>query len=150
MTDQPADAAVAAVIATYPEEIQARVLALRALIFRTAEQIPAIGPLAETLKWGQPSYRPAMTGSGTTIRLGWNRLHPRAYSLYVHCRTDLIDTFDLLYPDLFQLIGAREIRFDAGEAIPTDELSHCIELALTYHLTRRSTGNAVPSYGRDR
>jgi len=55
MTSPPTDAAVAAVIGTYPEDVQARILAIRALIFRTAEQIPAIGPLTEALRWGQPS-----------------------------------------------------------------------------------------------
>jgi len=138
MTSPPADAAVAAVIATYPEEVQARILAIRALIFRTAEQIPAIGPLTEALRWGQPSYLPATSRRGTTIRLAWNRLHPHTYSMYVHCQTSLVDTYATLYPDVFQLIGNREIRLNADQTIPTEELSHCIELALTYHLTRQS------------
>jgi len=73
-----------------------------------------------------------------TLTLGWNRLRPQAYSMYVHCRTNLVNTFDTLYPDVFQLIGNRQIRFNADQAIPTDELSHCIELAMTYHLTHRS------------
>jgi hypothetical protein len=58
------------------------------------------------------------------------------YSMYVHCRTNLIDTFNTLDPDAFQLPGKRQI-LSTRTAIPTDELSHCIELALTYHLTHR-------------
>jgi len=77
------------------------------LIFRTAEHIPAVGPLTEALRCGQPSYLTATSRSGTTIRLGWNRLRPHAYSMYVHCRTNLVNTFDTLYPDVFQLIGNR-------------------------------------------
>jgi len=138
VTSRFTDAAVAAVIASYPENVRARVMTVRALIFRTAEHIPAVGPLTEALRWGQPSYLTATSRSGTTIRLGWNRLRPHTYSMYVHCRTNLVDTFDTLYPEVFQLIGNREIRFNADQAIPTDELSHCIELAMTYHLTHRS------------
>jgi hypothetical protein len=142
------DAAVAAVIATYPEDVQARVLAVRAIIFRTAERIPAVGRLTEGLRWGQPSYLTATSRSGTTIRLGWNRPYPRTYSVFVHCRTNLIDTFDMLYPDVFRLIGNREIRFDVDEAIPIDELSHCIGLAMTYHLTPRSPRSGPDGVGR--
>jgi hypothetical protein len=58
--------------------------------------------------------------------------------MYVHCQTSLVDTYATLYPDVFQLIGNREIRLNADQTIPTEELSHCIELALTYHLTRQS------------
>jgi Domain of unknown function (DU1801) len=143
MTSPFSDAAVAAVIATYPEDIRPGVMAVRRLIFHTAEHTPAVGPLTEALRWGQPSYLTATSRSGTTIRLGWNRLRPHAYSMYVHCRTNLIDTFDTLYPDAFQLVGKREIRFDPHRAVPTDELSHCIELALTYHLTRRFCGSGL-------
>ncbi|MEV4510205.1 DUF1801 domain-containing protein [Dactylosporangium sp. NPDC049525] len=134
MTDRPVDAAVAAVVATYPGDVRAGVLAVRALILHTAGQLPAVGPLTEALRWGQPSYLPATSRSGTTIRLGWHRPQPHTFSLYVHCQTTLIETFATLYPDVFDLIGNREIRFATDRPLPTDELRHCIELALTYHL----------------
>jgi hypothetical protein len=141
MTSRPTDAAVAAVIATYPADIQPRVLAIRALILRTAEENPTVGPLTETLRWGQPSYLPTTPRIGTTIRLGWDQRHPHTYSMYVHCQTSLVDAFGTWHPHVFDLIDNREIRFNADQAVPTDELGHCIELALTYHLARRSAGN---------
>lgn len=52
-----ADPAVKAVFDAYPRSMRADLLALRALIFEAAAH-PAIGPLVETLKWGQPAYLP--------------------------------------------------------------------------------------------
>jgi hypothetical protein len=74
-----ADAAVAAILATYPDDVRSRVMAVRALIFDTAERIPAIGPLTETLRWGQPSYLTTAPRTGTTIRLGHHRLKPHPF-----------------------------------------------------------------------
>ncbi len=47
---------IAALFDAYPEALKDRLLALRQLIFDTASAIEAVGPLEETLKWGQPSY----------------------------------------------------------------------------------------------
>ncbi|MDE9480186.1 DUF1801 domain-containing protein, partial [Xenorhabdus bovienii] len=53
----------------YPEQYQKILLTLRTLIFDTASKTAGVGPITETLKWGQPSYLTLETGSGTTIRL---------------------------------------------------------------------------------
>jgi len=64
-----ANADVAAVFRAYPAPLRARLLALRRLIFDTAAETDGVGPLDETLKWGQPSYLTAASRSGTTIRI---------------------------------------------------------------------------------
>lgn len=64
-----ADSAVAAAFASYPEPIRARLLALRRLIFATAAATQGVGPLEETLKWGQPAYLTPATRAGSTIRI---------------------------------------------------------------------------------
>lgn len=64
-----ANGGIAAVFAAYPDAIRTRLLTLRAMILTTAEQIDGVGPLEETLKWGQPSYLTTQTGSGSTIRI---------------------------------------------------------------------------------
>ena len=46
------------------------IMALHDLILDVAAKTPAIGPIEETLKWGQPAFLPNTTKSGTTIRLG--------------------------------------------------------------------------------
>ena len=51
-----ADKDVEAVFSGYPETLRRRLMALRALIFETAQSTEGVGALEETLKWGQPSY----------------------------------------------------------------------------------------------
>jgi len=128
---------VAAVFAAYPKRTQAKLLALRKLILETAEKTPGVGTLDETLKWGQPSYLTAETGSGSTIRI--DRVKPGAgetgerYALYVHCQTTLVSTFRQLYRDELSFGGNRSILLDADRPLPKAALRHCIALALTYH-----------------
>jgi hypothetical protein len=132
-----ADPAVAAAFAAYPERTRAKLLALRKLILETAAEMPGVGPLDETLKWGQPSYLTKETGSGSTIRI--DRVRPAAgvaeerYALYVHCQTTLVSTFRRLYRDRLTFGGNRSILLDAARPLPKAALRHCIALALTYH-----------------
>ena len=69
-----ADPAVAAVFAAYPAELRDRLMALRRLIFETAATTEGVGPLEETLKWGQPSYLTRRSRSGS---IGAGSLWPR-------------------------------------------------------------------------
>jgi hypothetical protein len=132
-----ADPQVAAVFAGYPARTKAKLLALRRLILETAAKTPGVGRLTETLKWGQPSYLTAETGSGSTIRI--DRVGPEAgggperYALYVHCQTTLVSTFRQLYRDRLTFGGNRSILLEADAPLPKAELRHCIALALTYH-----------------
>lgn len=127
-----ADDSVAAVFAAYPDAIRARLLMLRAMILTTAEQIDGVGPLEETLKWGQPSYLTTQTGSGSTIRIDREKADGRI-AIYFHCQTDLVATFRELYPAQMTYGGNRSILFNASAKIPVKALRHCIGLALTYH-----------------
>lgn len=61
---------VASVFRSYPAALRPMLLALRELILDVAARTDGVGPLTETLKWGQPSYLTAETGSGTTVRTG--------------------------------------------------------------------------------
>jgi hypothetical protein len=47
-----------------------------------------------------------------------------------------VDTFRRLYPHAFRYEGNRAILFDEHDEVPVHELSHCIAMALTYHLTK--------------
>ena len=49
-----ANPAVEAVFDAYPEPARGRLMALRRLILETAAATEGVGPLEETLKWGQP------------------------------------------------------------------------------------------------
>ena len=136
LAESPA-AAVKAVFAAYPAPIKAKLLALRRLILDTAKATRGVGALQETLKWGQPSYLTAASGSGSTIRI--DRVKPATdqYAIYFHCQTNLVETFRELYPTELNYSGNRAIILNADHAIPKPALRHCVALALTYHLNKR-------------
>lgn len=122
--------AVAEQYAAYPADIRQKLQFLRQLVLQVATEHKAIGTVEETLKWGEPGY---LAAKGSTLRLGWNSSRPDQYAVYFNCNTRLVDTFREVYGDLFQYSGNRAIVFELADAVPIDELKHCIELCLTYH-----------------
>jgi hypothetical protein len=127
-----ADRAVKAVFAAYEPKMRARLMALRQLIFAAAESAKA-GPLSETLKWGQPAYRPLKAKTGTTVRVDAVRGATDKYALFVPCSTTLIASFREQYARAFVFEGNRAIIFALGAKVPEKALKHCIAMALTYH-----------------
>jgi hypothetical protein len=133
----PSNPKVAAAFSSYPARVRTKLLALRRLILDTARSTHGVGPLEETLKWGQVSFLTTTSKSGSTIRIDQVKAEPDRYALYFHCQTNLVETFRELYPELV-FGGNRCILLDARKEMPKDALSHCVALALTYHLNRRS------------
>jgi len=134
-----ADKKVAALFRAHPPAVRAKLLALRELILDVAARTPGVGPLTETLKWGQPSYLTEATGSGTTVRL--DRLKKgEGYALYFHCQSGLVEQFRDLYGETFRYEGKRALLFEPRERLPATALRHCIGLALTHHLRKKSVG----------
>ena len=121
---------VEAVFANYPADMENEMMALRQLILDTAAETEGVAKLEETLKWGEPSY---LTKGGSTIRIDWKPSTPNEYAMYFNCQSKLIDTFKELYQDVLTFDGNRAIVLKAGVAIPSNELKHCVSLALTYH-----------------
>jgi hypothetical protein len=109
---------------------------VRDLIFETAADIEGIGPLTETLKWGEPAYLTEATGSGSTIRLGWFRSSERECAVLFNCRTTLVDDFRSQFPGVFAYEKNRAILLDARKPLPSAPLSACLGMALTYHRRR--------------
>ena len=128
-----ADAAVERAFDAYPPAMRRKLLALRALIFRTAASTEGVGELEETLKWGEPAYLTSQSRSGSTIRIDWKKARPAQYAMYFNCQTSLVDTFRSLFPREFHYEGNRAIVFDAAGKVPADALAFCIAAALTYH-----------------
>ncbi|MEM7324740.1 MAG: DUF1801 domain-containing protein [Actinomycetota bacterium] len=125
---------VADTFAAIPNPVRTDLLRLRDLILEVAEETAGVGPLEETLKWGQPSYLTSESGSGTTIRIAPTRPEdPHDYGLYVHCQTDVIPRVRDLFGDTLDYDGNRGLLFRAEQELPVDELRQCIVLALTYH-----------------
>ena len=135
------NAAVASKFKTYPPNIRRKLLQLRTLILKTAASTGGVGNLEETLKWGEPAYVTAETGSGSTVRIDWKKSKPNQYAIYFNCNTNLVETFRTLFPNEFVYEGNRALVFEEDEAIPNDALEFCIAAALTYH--RRKPGNST-------
>ncbi|ATW02970.1 DUF1801 domain-containing protein [Sphingopyxis sp. BSNA05] len=121
-----------------PEQIAKRLVQLRQLVLEVARENPAIGPLEETVKWGEPAFLTAASGSGTTVRIHRHKKSPDTYALYVHCQTDLVERYRQLYGEELTFDGNRAVLFDSKEELPTEAVRHCIAMALTYHLQKRS------------
>ena len=117
----------------FPPHMQPKLLALRALILQTAATTDGVGPLEETLKWGEPAYLTSQSKRGSTIRLGWNKTKPTQYAMYFICHTNLVARFRQMFPDQLTFDGDRAIIFEEDDMVPTEVLSICIAEALTYH-----------------
>lgn len=132
-----ANSDVAAAFASYPEPVTEALLALRRLIFDTAVETPEAGAIEETLKWGQPSYLTSATRSGSTIRVApTNADSHYDYAMYFICSTNLVQSFRVMFGDVFEYDGDRALLFTVGTEVPENELRQCVEMALTYHLTK--------------
>lgn len=131
------DPQVAAVFQAYPDSVRERLLELRQIIFDVAAETEGVGSLQETLKWNQPSYLTPETKSGSSIRIDQLKNDDEKFAIYFHCQTTLVDTFRELYGDLFCYEGNRALHFHVSKALPKEPLSHCIALALSYHLNKR-------------
>lgn len=125
------DPAVKAVFEGYSAEVRRRLLALRALVFEVAEATDGVGPLTETLKWGQPAYLTEKTKSGSTVRLGPTKT-PGEAAVFFICHTGLVARFKEVMPDALPYEGTRAIVFDAKATVDEDALAQCLAMALTF------------------
>jgi hypothetical protein len=128
---------VAQALSRYAPSVEARLLALRRLIFAVADETPGVGPLTETLKWGEPAYLTEASGSGSTIRLGAPRESPNDSAIFFNCRTTLVPTFRDLFGRTFRFDGTRAIILPSIGLLPGDSLRICVGMALTYHRDQR-------------
>lgn len=108
---------------------------LRSLIFETARETEGVGELAESLKWGEPSFAPARPRIGSPVRLAI-RDEDTVAMLFI-CHTHLVGRFREIYPDTFTFEGDRALVFRAGDTLALEEAKHCIAMALTWHLRKR-------------
>ena len=122
------------VLSSCPEAQKAKLEQLRDLIRATANNVPQIIDIEESLKWGQPSFVASPKGLGSSVRID---KRGEGVSVYFICNTGLVDRFRDIYPDRFNYIGNREIHFALDDDLNEDELSHCIAMALTYHSDKK-------------
>ena len=117
-------------IESYPSVPSGKLLLLRELIFRVAEETEGLDFLEETLKWGEPSY---LTKHGSTVRIDWKDKNPDQYAMYFKCTSKLTPTFKEVFGDTFKFENDRAIVFKMNEEVPVSALEQCVSAALRYH-----------------
>jgi hypothetical protein len=135
---------VASAFALYPNAIRELLLRIRALILATAKETEGVGPLTETLKWGEPAYLTEASKSGSTIRLGRVKSRPECAAVFFNCQTSLVYEFRDIFPDAFRYDGNRAVLLPANGAFDEVALRQCLVMALTYHRRRRTRTRADP------
>ena len=134
--------AVAAKFASYPSEARKALLVLREMAFETAQSMPEVGVVEETLKWGEPAYV-TKNKAGSTFRVDWKAKHPENVAIYFNCQTDLVETFRTIFSDDFEFEGNRAIVFRLGQHMPAESVAFCMAAAFTYHLKKKRPGKAA-------
>ena len=124
------DPAIEKTFANYPESAKSQLLNLRKLIIASASEIDGILELEETLRWGEPSF---ITKHGSTLRMDWKPRAPGEYAMYFQCTTRLVETFKMVFGNLFQYEDNRAIIFQLDQKIPEEALKACIKATLNYH-----------------
>ena len=137
IANPPLPPEVAAAFNAFPPAARARLLELRALIFDVAGATPAVGPLTEALKWGEPAYLTEASKSGSTIRLGLTRADPPRCAIYLNCKTTLVAEFRAAFAEAFDFEGNRGVLLNPAEPLPKGALAQAITMALTYHRRKR-------------
>ncbi|WP_171126395.1 MULTISPECIES: DUF1801 domain-containing protein [unclassified Ruegeria] len=127
------DPAVEAVFDAFPQSTRKGALALRDLIFETAQTLPDTHPMQEALRWGQPAY---LAPKGSTLRLGGHK--SANFALFVHCQTRLIGDYNSVFPGEDRLDGNRAVLFNHPGQIDANRHGWLIARALTYHVTEKT------------
>lgn len=114
-----------------PPDAQRGMLCLRDLIYTVAADLPEIGNLTETLRWGQPAYVTSKR-AGASLRLGIPK--SGGFALYTHCQTSLIADFTTAFPNMDKVEGTRAIHFTDATQIDPSRHGMLVNSILTYHL----------------
>ncbi|MEP6197007.1 MAG: hypothetical protein ABJ162_01255 [Erythrobacter sp.] len=100
----------------------------RAIAFEVADANPAT-ELTESLKWGEPAWRPLK--GGTTLRMSW-KADRSAIGLFVDCKTDLCVRMQSDFPDAFDYDAPRALYLASSAALPKKALRHLAEMTFRY------------------
>lgn len=119
-------------LASWPKPAQKQFTEIRALILNAAAEAD-VGPIEESLKWGQPAWRPKRARTGSTLRLNWQDNSPQSIAIFVDCKTTLSATIREIYPDDFEYESNRALRLRLGAALPVQAIDHLARLTFTYH-----------------
>lgn len=121
---------------SWPAPAQSHFVRLRSIVHDVATKAE-IGPLDESLKWGQPAWRPKRARTGSTLRVDWSPATPDRLMAYVDCKTNLAAQMDTRFPGQFHNDGRRALGFSLRTALDEDAVWQLAHLTLTYHRAKR-------------
>ncbi|WP_299297883.1 hypothetical protein [uncultured Tateyamaria sp.] len=125
-------------IANWPDRVQLAFARART-VFCDVADAAEVGPLDESLKWGQPAWRPRRARTGSTLRMTWSPETPDHLLVYVDCKTDLAEQMEARFPGQFDNDGRRAMTFEIGADLPEDALWQLAYLTFTYHRNKRAS-----------
>ncbi len=128
--EQAISAGVVSAIDHYPDDALKMFNQLRRVVVDIASETVGLNAVEETLKWNEPSY---LTKAGSTVRFAWKVAQPDTIGVYFNCQTILVETFKELYPTQLSFDKNRAVLLDLNALFPTDEMRHCIGIAMEYH-----------------
>ena len=108
-----------------------QLLDVRRMIFEVASA-EDVGPLTETLKWGEPAYLTKVSKAGSTVRLGLAKGQP---AIFFNCNTTLVAGFRETFGDMLTCQGNRAVLLTPDT--PPGALTICLARALTYHQAKK-------------
>lgn len=133
-----ASAEVTAKFNACPAAARRALMSIRDWIFELAGEIDGVGPMTESLKWGEPAWRPK-SGSGITIRADWKPKTPDQVMIFFDCKTDLIDRTRSLLSAELATEGNRAIILPLDRPLPEGAIKTVLGWALTYHRDRKTS-----------
>lgn len=128
----PLPTPVLAVFQTLEQTDRETLLAVRELIFDVAAQDPRIGPIDEALRWGEPAYLTTQGKTGSTIRLGIEKLSGKP-AIFFNCKTTLVEEFRQKFGSELAFSKNRAILIEGDVVKLSTLLKSCIASALCYH-----------------
>jgi hypothetical protein len=131
MIDPAMSPEIRAIFETNSPEVKDVLLELRALVFQTWAETGIDCALDESLKWGQPAYRPSRPRTGTTLRLG--TVDGEA-AIFVHCQTTIIAEMTDVFPEKCRFLGNRALVVGNDGTTPEELAKALISRTLTYHV----------------
>ncbi|MFB6363422.1 hypothetical protein ACFCP7_05075 [Paenibacillus elgii] len=111
----------------YTDLQQEKLIELKQLIMNVANNLGDI-TLQESLKWKQLTFS---SKHGTPIRI--DRFSDSQIGLFVHCQTTLVEEWRELFGNSLDFSKNRAILLSVNSELPIEELTLCIQMALTYH-----------------
>lgn len=131
------DPAITNTVISWPTQASDFLLRIRPILYEAAE-VGGFGPLEESLKWGEPAWRPVKPRTGSTLRIAWPPNSPNELGLFVNCKTKISGIVTDVYPNSFRHIAPRALFVNCDKPLPTDAIAYLATVTFGWHKRART------------